>query len=100
MLSHFLLVFQKNTTQTNKNVCVCVYLYKGHWRITECFHDLIYHPSVTVPTSQLLSHDTKTDECEDGEKEVTVRFWHDQLFSKPPKYGGNVAWHQDYRYCF
>jgi len=27
-----------------------------------------------------------------------VRFWHDQLFCKPPKQGGVVAWHQDYSY--
>jgi len=27
-----------------------------------------------------------------------VRFWHDQLFYKPAKKGGVVAWHQDYSY--
>jgi ectoine hydroxylase-related dioxygenase (phytanoyl-CoA dioxygenase family) len=27
-----------------------------------------------------------------------VRFWHDQLFVKPPQHGGVVAWHQDYSY--
>jgi ectoine hydroxylase-related dioxygenase (phytanoyl-CoA dioxygenase family) len=27
-----------------------------------------------------------------------VRFWHDQLFYKPAKHGGVVAWHQDYSY--
>jgi len=27
-----------------------------------------------------------------------VRFWHDQLFCKPAKKGGVVAWHQDYSY--
>jgi ectoine hydroxylase-related dioxygenase (phytanoyl-CoA dioxygenase family) len=27
-----------------------------------------------------------------------VRFWHDQIFWKPPKLGGVVAWHQDYSY--
>jgi ectoine hydroxylase-related dioxygenase (phytanoyl-CoA dioxygenase family) len=27
-----------------------------------------------------------------------VRFWHDQLFSKPARHGGVVAWHQDYSY--
>jgi ectoine hydroxylase-related dioxygenase (phytanoyl-CoA dioxygenase family) len=27
-----------------------------------------------------------------------VRFWHDQLFYKPAKTGGVVAWHQDYSY--
>jgi ectoine hydroxylase-related dioxygenase (phytanoyl-CoA dioxygenase family) len=28
----------------------------------------------------------------------SVRFWHDQLFYKPAKHGGVVAWHQDYSY--
>jgi ectoine hydroxylase-related dioxygenase (phytanoyl-CoA dioxygenase family) len=28
----------------------------------------------------------------------SVRFWHDQLFCKPAKHGGVVAWHQDYSY--
>jgi ectoine hydroxylase-related dioxygenase (phytanoyl-CoA dioxygenase family) len=27
-----------------------------------------------------------------------VRFWHDQIFYKPAKKGGVVAWHQDYSY--
>ena len=27
-----------------------------------------------------------------------MRFWHDQLFVKPPHHGGAVAWHQDYSY--
>ena len=27
-----------------------------------------------------------------------LRFWHDQLFCKPAKHGGVVAWHQDYSY--
>jgi ectoine hydroxylase-related dioxygenase (phytanoyl-CoA dioxygenase family) len=56
----------------------------GAWRITPGFHDLLWHPAFTVPASQLL----------DG----AVRFWHDQLFCKPAKYGGVVAWHQDYSY--
>jgi ectoine hydroxylase-related dioxygenase (phytanoyl-CoA dioxygenase family) len=30
--------------------------------------------------------------------EGPVRFWHDQLFCKPAKHGGVVAWHQDYSY--
>lgn len=30
--------------------------------------------------------------------EGPVRFWHDQLFCKPPLHGGRVAWHQDYSY--
>ena len=30
----------------------------------------------------------------EGVPRTKVRFWHDQLFCKPSKYGGNVAWHQ------
>ena len=56
----------------------------GAWRITPGFHDILWHPAFTVPASQLLSG--------------AVRFWHDQLFYKPPRQGGVVAWHQDYSY--
>ncbi|WAR04297.1 hypothetical protein MAR_019666 [Mya arenaria] len=54
----------------------------GHWRLTKHFHDLIYLPQVVVPSSQLLEQGRMS----------SVRFWHDQLFAKPPKHGGNVAW--------
>lgn len=56
----------------------------GAWRIEPGFHDLLWHPAFTVPASQLLGG--------------AVRFWHDQLFCKPAKHGGVVAWHQDYSY--
>lgn len=56
----------------------------GAWRIKPGFHDVLWNPAFTVPASQLL----------DG----AVRFWHDQLFCKPAKHGGVVAWHQDYSY--
>lgn len=56
----------------------------GAWRITPGFHDLLWAPAFTMAASQLL----------DG----AVRFWHDQLFCKPAKHGGVVAWHQDYSY--
>jgi ectoine hydroxylase-related dioxygenase (phytanoyl-CoA dioxygenase family) len=56
----------------------------GAWRISSAFHDLLWNSSFTVPASQLL--------------EGPVRFWHDQLFCKPPMNGGVVAWHQDYSY--
>lgn len=56
----------------------------GAWRITPGFHDLMWHPAFTVPAAQLL--------------EGPVRFWHDQLFCKPARHGGVVAWHQDYSY--
>lgn len=57
----------------------------GAWRITPGLHDVLWNPRFLVAASQLL-----------GNK--PVRFWHDQLFCKPPKKGGVVAWHQDYSY--
>lgn len=56
----------------------------GAWRLRPGFHDLLWNPAFTVPASQLLGG--------------SVRFWHDQLFCKPAKHGGVVAWHQDYSY--
>lgn len=56
----------------------------GAWRVSEAFHDLLWHLAFTVPAAQLLGGD--------------VRFWHDQLFCKPANHGGVVAWHQDYSY--
>jgi ectoine hydroxylase-related dioxygenase (phytanoyl-CoA dioxygenase family) len=56
----------------------------GAWRVSESFHDLLFHPAFTTPATQLLGG--------------PVRFWHDQLFVKPAHYGGIVAWHQDYSY--
>jgi len=56
----------------------------GAWRIASAFHDILWNPAFTVPASQLLGG--------------PVRFWHDQLFCKPPRHGGVVAWHQDYSY--
>jgi ectoine hydroxylase-related dioxygenase (phytanoyl-CoA dioxygenase family) len=56
----------------------------GAWRIKPGFHDLLWNPRFTVPASQLLAG--------------AVRFWHDQLFCKPARDGGVVAWHQDYSY--
>ncbi|MDP4130754.1 MAG: phytanoyl-CoA dioxygenase family protein [Bacteroidota bacterium] len=57
----------------------------GAWRITPGFHDVLWNPRFLMPASQLL-----------GNK--AVRFWHDQLFCKPARHGGVVAWHQDYSY--
>jgi ectoine hydroxylase-related dioxygenase (phytanoyl-CoA dioxygenase family) len=56
----------------------------GAWRVAPGFHDLLWSPVFTVPASQLLGG--------------AVRFWHDQLFCKPARRGGVVAWHQDYSY--
>lgn len=56
----------------------------GAWRTRPAFHDMLWNPRFTQAASQLL----------DG----AVRFWHDQLFCKPARDGGVVAWHQDYSY--
>jgi ectoine hydroxylase-related dioxygenase (phytanoyl-CoA dioxygenase family) len=56
----------------------------GAWRIKSGFHDILWNPRFTMAAAQLL----------DG----AVRFWHDQLFCKPARDGGVVAWHQDYSY--
>jgi ectoine hydroxylase-related dioxygenase (phytanoyl-CoA dioxygenase family) len=56
----------------------------GAWRIKPGFHDVLWNPRFTMAASQLLAGG--------------VRFWHDQLFCKPAKHGGVVAWHQDYSY--
>ena len=56
----------------------------GHWRITPGFHDVLWNPAFVMAASQLLGG--------------SVRFWHDQLFYKPARHGGVVAWHQDYSY--
>jgi ectoine hydroxylase-related dioxygenase (phytanoyl-CoA dioxygenase family) len=56
----------------------------GAWRVAPGMHDALWNPAFTMAASQLL--------------EGPVRFWHDQLFCKPPHHGGVVAWHQDYSY--
>jgi hypothetical protein len=56
----------------------------GAWRIEPGFHDLLWHPGVVTAARQLLGG--------------PIRFWHDQLFCKPARHGGVVAWHQDYSY--
>lgn len=56
----------------------------GGWRIAPGLHDVLWNPAFLVPASQLLGG--------------AVRFWHDQIFWKPPRHGGVVAWHQDYSY--
>ena len=56
----------------------------GAWRIKPAFHDILWNPAWLVPAAQLLGG--------------PVRFWHDQLFCKPARHGGVVAWHQDYSY--
>jgi len=56
----------------------------GAWRVLPAFHDLIFHRPIVEMAEQLLKG--------------PVRFWHDQVFVKPPHDGAVVAWHQDYSY--
>ncbi|MCU7552568.1 phytanoyl-CoA dioxygenase family protein [Chitinophagaceae bacterium LB-8] len=56
----------------------------GAWRVTPGFHDLIWSPAYRMAAYQLLGQ--------------SFRLFHDQLFCKPAKHGGVVAWHQDYSY--
>ncbi len=62
-----------------------VFHFLGAWLVDPWFHDILFSPQVTVPVSQLL-----------GVRRV--RFWHDQVFYKPPRHPGVVPWHQDYSY--
>jgi hypothetical protein len=56
----------------------------GAWRIAPGLHDILWNPPFIVAAAQLLGG--------------PVRFWHDQVFCKPARHGGVVAWHQDYSY--
>lgn len=57
----------------------------GGWRVEPALHDLVFHPAATVPAAQLLGLER-------------LRLWHDQVFYKPPRHPGVVAWHQDFSY--
>ncbi len=59
--------------------------FQGAWLAEEAFHDILFFPKLTRPLRQLLGT-------------PRVRFWHDQIFYKPARHGGVVAWHQDYSY--
>ncbi len=56
----------------------------GAWRVRPTFHDVLWNPAFTMAAYQLLGKN--------------FRLFHDQLFSKPAKHGGVVAWHQDFSY--
>ena len=62
-----------------------VFHFLGAWLVEEAFHDILWHPAITTKASQLLAT-------------PKVRFWHDQVFYKPARHPGVVAWHQDYSY--
>ena len=73
--------FHSNESKDGKTV---LFHALGAWRIAQAFHDILWNPAFMVAASQLVGG--------------PVRFWHDQLFCKPPRHGGVVAWHQDYSY--
>ena len=77
-------LFHEYHSNESKDAQAVLFHALGAWRVTPAFHDLLWNPAFTVPASQLLGG--------------AVRFWHDQLFCKPPRHGGVVAWHQDYSY--
>ncbi|HWP41668.1 MAG TPA: phytanoyl-CoA dioxygenase family protein, partial [Blastocatellia bacterium] len=77
-------LFYEYHTNESKDPSKVLFHALGAWRITPGFHDILWNPAFTMPASQLL--------------EGAVRFWHDQLFCKPARNGGVVAWHQDYSY--
>jgi len=79
---HLFYEFHSNESQDPNTI---LFHALGAWRISPGFHDILWNPRVLMAASQLL-----------GNK--SVRFWHDQLFCKPAKRGGVVAWHQDYSY--
>ena len=56
----------------------------GAWRVTPGFHDLIWSPAYRMAAYQLLGQ--------------PFRLFQDQLFCKPARHGGVVAWHQDFSY--
>lgn len=62
---------------------VCHFL--GGWRVEPELARLMRDPAITVPCAQVL-----------GVRRL--RFWHDQVFHKPPRHPGVVPWHQDYSY--
>lgn len=56
----------------------------GAWRVAPLFHDILWAPAFRMAAYQLRGQ--------------TYRHFHDQLFCKPAKHGGVVAWHQDFSY--
>lgn len=79
---HLFYEFHKNESEDKDSV---LFHSLGHWRISTGFHDVMWNPAFIMAAHQLLEN-------------KSVRFWHDQLFCKPAKHGGVVAWHQDYSY--
>jgi len=79
---HLFYEFHSNESEDSDSV---LFHSLGQWRIASGFHDILWNPAFVMAAHQLL-------------EKKPVRFWHDQLFYKPAKHGGVVAWHQDYSY--
>lgn len=79
---HLFYEFHSNESEDSDSV---LFHSLGQWRIASGFHDILWNPAFVMAAHQLLEN-------------KAVRFWHDQLFYKPAKHGGVVAWHQDYSY--
>ena len=62
---------------------VCHFL--GGWLVHPVLRELVFAPRVVEPCAQLLGA-------------TAMRFFHDQVFAKPPRHPGVVPWHQDYSY--
>jgi ectoine hydroxylase-related dioxygenase (phytanoyl-CoA dioxygenase family) len=62
---------------------VCHFL--GGWLVHERLRALVFDPRLLRPCAELLGV-------------PRLRFWHDQVFAKPPRHPGVVPWHQDYSY--
>ncbi len=57
---------------------------QGQWRASWGMHDLVYHPSITVPASQILGNSS------------LVRLWYDEVYKKNARKGPWVPWLQNY----
>ena len=77
----FFYEYHSNESENPNNV---LFHALGAWRVRPAFHDVLWNPAFLMAAYQLLGAD--------------CRLFHDQLFSKPAKHGGVVAWHQDYSY--
>lgn len=62
---------------------VCHFL--GGWRVHPVLRELVFDAGIAAVCAEALGVDR-------------LRFWHDQVFAKPPHHPGVVPWHQDYAY--
>jgi ectoine hydroxylase-related dioxygenase (phytanoyl-CoA dioxygenase family) len=77
-------LFYEYNSNESSNPATVLFHALGAWRILPGLHDVLWNPAFVMAATQLLNS--------------PVRFWHDQIFYKPAKHGGVVAWHQDYSY--